>query len=97
MKITTKELNTLKNDLESITLEKVGTWIWASGDKKLFTDMVRKILKSKGFRFSRKKLAWYYFQGIKTSPKRRTSKFDNLKSVKEIWECEELPPNILIS
>lgn len=86
MKISSKKFEQLKKDFDKLTLERVGDWIWVSGDKELFTEQIRDILKLKGFRFSRKKLAWYYFKGIKDAPRRRfKSKFNDLEEVKNVW------------
>ena len=43
-----------------------GTWTWVKFDKKHVGD-IRQALKSKGFRFSGKRLAWYARQTIETS------------------------------
>lgn len=47
-------------NLEGITIELCGTWLWITGETKQHKD----ILKELGFTFSGKKLAWYWKPGI---------------------------------
>jgi len=42
----------------NITIELMGEWVWITGDTKSAKD----ILKNLGFKFSRKKTAWYYHE-----------------------------------
>lgn len=42
--------------LKGVTLEVVGTWLWATGDTKDSRD----VLKENGFRYAPKKQAWYF-------------------------------------
>jgi curved DNA-binding protein CbpA len=54
--------------LDGITIEICGLWVWVSGD----TYPVRETLKGAGYRFSRKKVSWY-FAGVPTRSKQTHS------------------------
>ncbi|WP_316831738.1 J domain-containing protein [Pedobacter aquatilis] len=43
-------------NLDGLLVELVGNWIWVTGNTRLHREM----LKSAGYRFSAKKLAWYF-------------------------------------
>jgi len=43
--------------LEHLTFEVIGAWVWISGD----TKPVKDIIKDAGFKFARKKVAWYWY------------------------------------
>lgn len=46
-----------------LTVEMCGTWVWVSGDTKPH----KELLKSLGYRWSSKKIMWYYHSGEKKS------------------------------
>lgn len=48
----------LKHDARFI-VEVLGSWVWVTGPKELFTEKVRTMMKDVGFRFSGKKKSWY--------------------------------------
>ena len=54
--------------LEGIEVEKIGAWLWVRGEK---TKEHRQALKDLSLRWSPKRQAWYYFEGIETSKKRK--------------------------
>ena len=62
--IVSKELE----KLDGIEVERVGAWLWVSGEK---TKEHRKDFKERGMRWSPRRQAWYYFEGIETSKKRK--------------------------
>ena len=42
----------------NLSIELIGEWLWVTGD----TKAVKEVLKVNGFKFSRKKEAWYYHE-----------------------------------
>lgn len=62
--IVSKELE----KLEGVEVEKIGAWLWVRGEK---TKEHRQTLKELSLRWSPKRQAWYYFEGIEISKKRK--------------------------
>lgn len=54
--------------LEGVEIEKIGSWLWVRGEK---TKEHRQTLKDLSLRWSPKRQAWYYFEGIEASKKRK--------------------------
>jgi hypothetical protein len=67
----------------NVTVEIIGSWIWVSGEFQFFTDEFRTELKSKGFRFSSKKKAWYFSGSNKY---RKYAKFNKLEDVRNAFD-----------
>jgi hypothetical protein len=69
--------------LAGIKIEVIGTWIWITGD----TKPAKELFKDLGFKFSGRKLAWYYHEGgfRKASKK----KFD-LDDIRYMFGTEEI-------
>lgn len=61
--------------LQNVTIELIGRWIWITGD----TKPIKEHLKQVGFRFCRKKTAWYW-----RSKKEKFFKTGRRKSMDEI-------------
>lgn len=76
-----ENVNTFKdiiNELikHDITIDIVGSWLWVYGQG---TFNIKDTLKKIGFRWSKSKKKWYFFEGIKETKKKR-----GRKSYKEI-------------
>ena len=56
--VLSKAYNSIKY-LFDIDIELAGSWLWVTGETRKHKDY----LKGQGFKFSRKKLAWYYHAG----------------------------------
>lgn len=64
--------------LDGINIELVGEWYWIAGETKKHKDTI----KATGARYSAKRKKWYYYEGIETARRGRSSK----KSYEEIKE-----------
>ena len=92
--LTTKELTAEKIaqeiQVEAITkewcVERIGTWVWVSGTNFKDTEG-KKLLKSKGLKWSKNKVAWYWMDG---SNKGRRSFAKNLAEVRSWHDNERL-------
>ena len=64
-------------NLDSLTVELVGSWIWITGDTKKHKD----ILKSLGCRYSPKKFAWsWHFQDDWSFRRKSNNNLDDIKA-----------------
>jgi curved DNA-binding protein CbpA len=61
----------IKNACEDLDVSICGAWIWVTGERLLFTESLRTLLKANGYKFSPKKLAWYY-AGCKSYSRKNT-------------------------
>jgi hypothetical protein len=69
--------------LPGVTIEIIGNWIWVTGNTKLVKDQ----LKNAEFKFSSKKIAWYWHKGY-------YRKFNNdeydLNGLRRMWGSERV-------
>jgi hypothetical protein len=75
-------INKLIN-LQGITIELCGTWLWITGDTKPHKDT----LKELGFTFSGKKIAWYWKPGEKKYRKKSKREL-NLDEIRNLYGSE---------
>lgn len=73
-------------DLPNINIEMIGNWVWVSGN----TKPVKEKLKTAGFKFSRKKVAWYWHHG--EYRKFNKKQFD-LNEIRQMWGSEKFNKN----
>lgn len=72
-------------NIDGITVEILGSWIWVSGNTKANKDA----LKQCGFRFSGKKQAWYKApEGTKRMGRRYKSKYASYGELREAWDAQ---------
>ena len=64
--------------LPGVTVEIIGSWIWITGD----TKPVKEELKKSGFKFSRKKTAWYWHLG---RYRKRTKKHYDMVDIRNMF------------
>ena len=69
--------------LPDLSGELIGSWLWVSGD----TYKYRKELKEYGFKFSRKKSAWYYHEG---GFRKRSKKSFSMNDIRGMWGNSDL-------
>ena len=69
--------------LPGVTVEIIGSWVWVTGD----TKPVKAKLKEAGFKFSRKKTAWYWHRG---EYRKRNGKHFDMDSIREMWGSEKV-------
>lgn len=62
-------------NLEGITIELVGSWIWVTGNTRQHKD----VLRSAGYWFASKKVAWY-FRGVEFKTKGGKKTLDEIKA-----------------
>lgn len=58
-------------------IEVIGSWIWVSGDTKEY----KETLKGMGFKFSGKKVAWYYHKGEYVKKSKNKFNMDDLRKM----------------
>lgn len=62
--------------INGIDIELVGTWIWIEGDSR----PVKDVLKRNGFRWARKKSAWYFHTGAYRKRGKKSFTLDEIRS-----------------
>ena len=67
--------------LPEVTVEIIGSWIWVTGK----TKPVKEKLKEAGFKFSRKKTAWYWHRG---KYRKFNKKEYDLNTIRSMWGSE---------
>ena len=67
-------------NLSGITIELCGTWLWVTGVKKEDKEK-QAILKELGFKFSGKKLAWYYHAGTYRKKTKKNLTIDEIRNM----------------
>ena len=77
MKLYQEILDTITK-FEGITIELIGYWLWISGN----TYPYKTQFKNLGFKFSRKKMAWFYHYG--TYKKRNKTNY-SLQDIRQLW------------
>ena len=70
-------------NFDGITVTVIGSWLWVEGDTKPFKDELKKM----NFRFSAKKVAWYFKEG--TYRKRSKNKY-TMHDLKTMYDSEEV-------
>lgn len=63
-------------NLEGITIELCGTWLWVSGD----TKQHKETLKELNFKFSGKKIAWYWHAGEYHKKSKKNMTLDDIRN-----------------
>lgn len=83
-----KFIETLKlfASINNVVVEMIGDWIWISGD----TKPIKESIKNIGFKFSAKKLAWYWKN---YSYFKQTSKKFQLDELREIYGSRKIEGN----
>ena len=84
-----KKYNQVKH-LHGVKIELIGTWLWVTGD----TRHHRTQLKGAGFRWNRKKLAWYWHPA---TYRKRTRREWSLEKIRETFEATTLQTEELLS
>ena len=69
--------------LPGVSIEIIGSWVWVTGDTKPVKDK----LKEAGFKFSRKKVAWYWHRG---RYRKFNSKEYDLNTIRSMWGSEKV-------
>jgi len=69
--------------LKEVTIEVIGSWIWITGN----TRPLREELKTRGFKFSPNKLAWYWQYG---DYRKKNGKQFSLEEIRAMWGSEEV-------
>lgn len=69
-------INSIIN-IPNITIELIGTWIWITGE----TKPIKEYLKELGFKFSGKKLAWYYHSGKYRKKSKKNLSIDEIRNM----------------
>ena len=64
-------------NIPNITIELIGTWLWITGDTKPH----KETLKELGFKFSGKKLAWYYHAGTYRKKSKKNLTIDEIRNM----------------
>lgn len=72
--------------LPNINIEIIGTWIWVTGE----TKEVKEDLKKSGFKYSKNKKAWYFYEG--SFRKTRNENF-SLDEIRSFYGNEEVEKN----
>ena len=67
-------------NLSDITIELCGTWLWVTGVKKGDKEK-QDILKELGFKFSGKKIAWYYHSGQYRKKSKKNLTIDEIRNM----------------
>jgi curved DNA-binding protein CbpA len=73
-------------NLQNITIEICGSWIWITGD----TYQHREILKGLKFRFSKSKTAWYYHN---EGYRKNHNKIYSLDEIRDLYGSETVTSN----
>lgn len=71
-----EKINKLIN-LSGIEIELCGTWLWITGDTKPYKEQ----LKELGFKFSGKKLAWYWKPGTYRKKSKKELTIDEIRNL----------------
>jgi len=69
--------------IPGIKIELCGTWLWVTGD----TRPVKEQLKTAGFKFAPKKIAWYWHGG---KYRKRSKRKLSMKEIRDLYGSEEL-------
>lgn len=69
--------------LQGIIIEIVGNWLWVTGN----TYALKNEIKAAGFKFARKKVAWYWNNG---DYKKRSKKQFHLNEIKSMYGVQEV-------
>jgi len=64
-------------NLQGITIELCGTWLWVTGETKPYKDY----LKELGFSFSGKKIAWYWHPGEFRKKSKKNMTLDDIRNL----------------
>jgi curved DNA-binding protein CbpA len=75
-------INRLIN-LQGITIELCGTWLWITGE----TKQHKETLKELGFKFSGKKCAWYYHSG---QYRKKSKKNLSIEEIRNLYGSEKV-------
>lgn len=75
-------INSIIN-IPNITIELIGTWIWITGE----TKPIKEYLKELGFKFSGKKLAWYYHSG---QYRKKSKKNLSIEEIRNMYGSEKV-------
>jgi curved DNA-binding protein CbpA len=81
-KESTEDINTFKDiineliKIDNIKIELIGTWLWITGDTKPIKDTLKKL----NFKWSSKKLAWYYKEGKYYKKSKNKYKMDDIRN-----------------
>ena len=70
-------------ETEGITVEKIGKWIWVSGN----TKPLKNELKENDFRWARKKERWYFHEG---TYRRYGDREYTMEEIKHKYICQTL-------
>ena len=70
-------------NLEGVVVEIIGSWIWLTGSTKEHKEYIKEC----GFKFSRKKVAWYWHSG---RYRKFTKKNYDLDSIRSMWGSEKV-------
>lgn len=68
-------------NLEGVVVEIIGSWIWLTGNTKAHKEEIKSI----GFKFSRKKVAWYWHCGYY---RKRSKKHYDMNDIRSMWGSE---------
>jgi curved DNA-binding protein CbpA len=74
-------------NLQGITIELCGTWLWVTGETKQHKD----ILKELNFKFSGKKLAWYWKPG--KSYRKKSKRELTIEEIRNLYGSETYNSN----
>ena len=72
--------------LDGITIEIIGSWIWVTGETRRWKEQ----LKAAGFKFSRSKIAWYWHHGTYRKNNGRIFQMDDIRSM---WGAQTVSSN----
>jgi hypothetical protein len=75
-------------NIPNITIELCGTWLWITGQTKPYKEQLKKL----GFKFSGKKIAWYWKPGDKKYRK-KSKKELNLDEIRNLYGSEKVNNN----
>lgn len=75
-----REIITALINISGIEIELIGTWLWVTGVKKEDKEK-QAILKELGFKFSGKKLAWYYHSGQYRKKSKKNLSIDEIRNM----------------
>ena len=80
---TIKSLLNVIRHFEGVKIELIGTWLWVTGNTRKYKEQ----LKENGFKFSGKKLAWYFHEG---TFRRYSKEAFSLNSLRSKWGYQDL-------
>ena len=75
-------------NFEGVKIELLGKWLWLSGNTKPYKEKIKNL----GFRWSKKKLAWYNTFGYLSVTNRYTQQM-NMDALREHWQAQEIKKN----